>query len=149
MISFDLEHRKTAREWLLRLFEDKKCHPSAIYKSGKVMEDAIIKYPEDSFAFSTLDEEQFDAVFSKFEDDSILVVSNFQYLLQPENFVDGTTKDSFTNVLGTYTFVINNALFNYKTYLGINEQFSWIAYIDQKSGRTLLALPELNFLIYP
>ena len=149
MINFDYGNFDIAKKWLLRLFEDKQLYTSAIYKSGIFMEDAIIKYPNDPYATTPIYEEQFREVFSAFEDDEVLVVTNFHYLLKPEHFAEGVTKDYFTSCPTTQAFAISKNLFDYRTYLEIESQFCWIAYIDQESGRTLISLAELNFLIYP
>ena len=150
MISFDRENREIAREWILKLFKDKKYYHSAIYKENEFMQDAIIKYEDDPYAFPELEEDQFDEVFSAFEDDKILVVHNFPCYLKREHFLENYEYifDSFRERC-PIVFTISKELFDYKIYLGIISQFHWIAFIDQKSGRTMIALSELNFLIYP
>ncbi len=148
VISFDIKLRETAREWILKLFADKKFYRSAIYQSNEIMWDAIVKYEDDPYAFNLLEEDQFKDVFSAFCDDNVLVVANFPCILKKEHFVEEAFVEVFKRE-PLMAFTISKSLFNYETYIGINSQFSWIAFIDQSSGRTLIDLPELNFLIYP
>lgn len=167
MISFDPTNIEVAREWILKLFKDKKYYFSAIYKESEVMWDAIIKYEDDPYASPELEEDQFDEVFSAFEDDMILVVHNFPRYLKREHFVDFPcyiapsgasvwelrkqiiSEDDFFNKWHPLVITVSKSDFNYKMYLDFRAQFSDVAYIDQKSGRTMIALSELNFLIYP
>lgn len=150
MMNFDSQNREIAKEWILKLFEDKKFYRSAIYKNDEVMWEAIIKYDDDPYAFPELEEDQFVEVFSAFCDEKVLIISNFPCLLKQEHFVEKEFYDIIRNDLTPIiAFTISKDAFDYKTYLGINSQFSWIAFVDQKSGRTMIALPELNFLIYP
>jgi len=150
MFDFSKENTILAREWILKLFENKKFYRSAIYKNDEVMWDAIIKYEEDPHAFPELEEDQFEEVFSAFCDEKVLIISNFPCLLKEEHFVEKGFYDIIRNdPTPIIAFTISKEAFDYKTYLGINSQFFWIAFVDQKSGRTMIALPELNFLIYP
>lgn len=160
MISFRIKNKNIAKEWIQKLFADKKFYPSMIYRADEAMMDAIIKYEDDPFAWPTLMEDQFEDVFSKFKDDNILVVSDFTVYLKDEQFFDEVSKIERSFGIATpngislqyrcpIAFAISKDIFTYDTYLGIIEQFSYIAFVDQKSGRTLIALPELNFLIYP
>ena len=160
MISFRIKNIDIAKEWIQKLFADKKFHPSMIYRADEAMTDAIIKYEDDPFAWPTLLEDQFEDVFSKFKDDNILVVSDFTVYLKDEQFFDEVSKMERSFGIATpngislqdrcpIAFEISKEIFTYDTYLGIIEQFSYIAFVDQKSGRTLIALLELNFLIYP
>ncbi len=167
MISFDRENREIAREWILKLFKDKKYYHSAIYKENEFMQDAIIKYEDDPYAFPELEEDQFDEVFSAFEDDKILVVHNFPCYLKREHFVEypcyiappeSSILEVREQIISDYEFfsqwhplaiTVSKSDFNYKMYLDFCSQLSDVAYIDQKSGRTMIALTELNFLIYP
>lgn len=167
MISFDPANREIAREWILKLFNDKKYYFSAIYKENEVMWDAIIKYEDDPYAFPELEEDQFEEVFSAFEHDDILVVHNFPCYLKREHFVNYPcyiapsesslserleqvkSEAEFFNQWRPLVITVSRSEFNYKMYLDFCSQFSDVAYIDQKSGRTMIALAELNFLIYP
>ena len=160
MISFPIKNINIAEEWIQKLFADKKFYPSMIYRADEAMMDAIIKYEDDPFARPTLMEDQFEDVFSKFKDDNILVISDFTVYLKDEQFFDEVSKMERSFGVATpngissqyrcpIAFAISKDFFTYDTYLGIIEQFSYIAFVDQKSGRTLIALPELNFLIYP
>ena len=160
MISFYTENKNIAQEWIQKLFANKKFCPSMIFQADKDMMDAIIKYEDDPFAFPTLGQDQFEDVFSKFQDNNILVVSDFTVYLKDEQFFDEGSKAERAFGIATpngislqyrrpIAFTISKDIFTYNIYLGIIEQFSYIAFIDQKSGRTMLALDELNFLIYP
>ena len=71
MISFSIKNKNIAKEWIQKLFADKKFYPSMIYRADEAMMDAIIKYEDDPFARPTLMEDQFEDVFSKFKDDNI------------------------------------------------------------------------------
>lgn len=163
MFDFSKENTILAREWILKLFENKKFYHSAIYKNDEVMWDAIIKYEDDLYAFPKLEEDQFNSVFSAFVDNKILVVHNFPFYLNKEHFVKSLR---YTQNTGPFipeyqsdfelfskwhpiAFVVSKEDFDYKLYCDFCSQLSWIAFIDQKSGRTMIALPELNFLIYP
>ncbi len=158
MIDFHAENIEIAKEWIQKLFADKKFYPSMIYRTNEAMIDAIIKYGDDPFAFPTLDEEQFEDVFSQFQDNDILVASDFTVYLKDEQFFDEHSKSERNIGFATpngissqrrapIAFTIAKDIFTYNTYLGITEQFSYIAFIDKKSGRAMLALGELNFLI--
>ena len=131
------------------------------------MWDAIIKYEDDPYAVSELEKDQFDEVFSAFEDDKILVVHNFPCYLKREHFFDFPcyiappdssiaerikqvrSETEFFRQWHPLVITVSKSDFNYKMYLDFCSQLSDVAYIDQKSGRTMIALSELNFLIYP
>ena len=156
MLDFCRENIDVAKEWVQKLFFDKKFCPSMIFCADKDMTDAIIKHEKDPFAFYTLDEEQFGYVFSQFKDDNILVATDFTVYLNDEQFFDEQSKaeKNIASNIGIIprqpiAFTISKNIFTYNTYLGIVNQFSYIAFVDQKSGLAMLALPELNFLIQP
>jgi len=163
MFDFSKENCDFARAWIRKLFKNKKFFPSAIYKDDEFMKDAIIKYEEYPYAFPVLEEDQFNDVFSPFEDDKILVVYNFPCYLGPEKFGESlhfTYKQGrfveeykshydFFKYAYSIAFTVSKDAFDYKLYKDFRAQFPFAAYIDQKSGRTMIALPELNFLIYP
>lgn len=162
MIDFDYKNIEIAKEWILKLFKDKQYFFSGIYQNGEFMKDAIIKYVEDPYAFSLLEKDQFEEVFSSFEDDKILVVHNFPCLLNREHFIKNPSYIQQECMVVEYesnykyfskqhpiTFTVSKDVFDYKCYLNLHSQLSNVAYIDIKSGRTMIALWELNFLIRP